>query len=96
MHFQCHAQLGTQDGGDLAEQIERHVVVLVVLDISDRRCGYRNSELGGHVFTSETLKLAESLDIPADPVSYAYPISVIDGQRIRVTPLRAWDKWLRS
>ena len=36
VNVQRQSQLGTKDGGDLAEQIERYVVMLVVLDVTNR------------------------------------------------------------
>lgn len=86
LYVQRQAQLGTKDGGDLTEQVERYVVMLVVLDVTNRGRGYWYGELGGDVLSSQSPQFPKAFEVATDPVSYTYLVNVIDSQRIRVTP----------
>ena len=92
VYVQRQSQLGTKDGGDLAEQVERYVVMLVVLDVANRGRGYRYRQLGGDVLSSQTPQFPKAFEVVSGPVSYAYPVNVIDSQRITVTPFTDYGK----
>ena len=64
--------------------------MLVVLDVSNRGRGYGYRQLGGYVLASQALEPAEPFEIATDP-GRTYRVSVIDGQRIMLTPLTPED-----